>query len=115
MTDPGNALQSPLASILKTCCKIYDHIKKIHFFNNLSVRLIKGYRYCISPFLPTSCRFFPSCSQYALESFQKLGFWRATYLSFMRLLKCNPLHPGGVDNVPSTGLSDTECKLTGNN
>ena len=79
------------------------------------VKLIKGYRYCISPLLTPSCRFYPSCSQYALESYQNLGFFRATFLSIFRLLKCNPFHPGGVDFVPNNVLSNTECvELSGN-
>ncbi len=108
MTEPENALQSPVASILTTSCKISDHKKKGHIISHFSVNLIRGYRYWISPFLPASCRFYPSCSQYALESYQKLGFCRATYLSLLRLLKCNPFHPGGVDAVPDADLSNTD-------
>ena len=116
MTEPEKALQSPVASTFKTTCKISDHKKKISTISDFSVKLIKGYRYWISPFLPKSCRFHPSCSEYALESYQKLGFCRATYLSFLRILKCNPFHPGGVDAVPGAGLSDTECvELSENN
>ena len=116
MTEPENALQSPVASILKTSCKISDHKKKSNIISHFSVKLIKVYRYWISPFLPASCRFYPSCSKYALESYQKLDFYRATYLSLLRLLKCNPFHPGGVDAVPGAGLSDTECvELSENN
>ena len=116
MTEPENALQSPVASIIKTSCKISDDKKKSSVFSHFSIRLIKGYRYWISPLLPASCRFYPSCSQYALESYQKLGFCRATYLSLLRLLKCNPFHPGGIDAVPSAGLSDTACvELSKNN
>ena len=116
MTEPGNTLQSPVASILTTSCKTSDHEKKKNIISHFSVKLIKGYRYWISPFLPASCRFYPSCSQYALESYQKLGFCRASYLSLRRLLKCNPFHPGGVDVVPGAGLFETECvKLSENN
>ena len=116
MTEPENALQSPVASILTTSCTISDHKKKSNIIGHLSVKLIRGYRYWISPFLPASCRFYPSCSQYALESYQKLSFCRATCLSLLRLLKCNPFHPGGVDAVPGTGLSNTECvELSENN
>ena len=109
MTEPGNAVQSSVASILTTSCKISDHKTKSNIISHFSMKLIRGYRYWISPLLPASCRFYPSCSQYALESYQKLGFYRATYLSFLRLLKCNPFHPGGVDAVPDVGLSNTEC------
>ena len=116
MTEPEKALQSPVASILKTTCKISDHKKKSPIISDFSVKLIKGYRYWISPFLPKSCRFHPSCSEYALESYQKLGFCKATYLSLLRLLKCNPFHPGGVDAVPDAGLSNTDpVKLSENN
>ena len=108
MTEPENALQSPVGSILSTTCKTSDHKKKSNITNHFSVKLIRGYRYWISPFMPASCRFYPSCSQYALESYQKLGFCRATYVSLLRLLKCNPFHPGGVDTVPSSGISATE-------
>ena len=99
MTDPENALQSPAASIHTTSSKISEHKNKSHIISHCSVKLIKGYRYWISPFLAASCRFYPSCSQYALESYKKLGFCRATYLSFIRLLKCNPFHPGGIDEL----------------
>ena len=103
MTEPENVLQSPVASILTTSCKISDHKKKSNIISHFNVKLIKGYQY-------------PSCSQYALESYQKLGFCRATYLSLLRFLKCNPFHPGGVDAVPGAGLSDTECvELSENN
>ena len=116
MTEPEKALQSPVASILKTTCKITDHKKKTPIISDFSVKLIKGYRYWISPFLPKSCRFHPSCSEYALESYQKLGFCKATYLSFFRILKCNPFNHGGVDAVPDPGLSHTECeKIPENN
>jgi putative membrane protein insertion efficiency factor len=50
--------------------------------------------------LPASCRFYPTCSAYALESYQTLGLMRGTYLSLWRIVKCKPLHPGGVDPVP---------------
>ena len=116
MTEKEKSLLSPVRSNHKTTCKISDHKKKSHIISDFSVKLIKGYQYWISPFLPNSCRFHPSCSEYALESYQKLGFCKATYLSFSRILKCNPFHPGGVDVVPCSGLYDTECgKFSGNN
>ena len=75
------------------------------FFKRVMVSLIKAYRYWLSPFLPASCRFYPSCSAYALESYQRLGFWKGTYLSLLRILKCNPFHPGGVDPFPGDNVS----------
>jgi putative membrane protein insertion efficiency factor len=64
------------------------------------LRLIKGYRYFISPFLVPSCRFTPSCSQYASEVIVKHGVIRGSWLSIKRLLRCNPWHPGGYDPAP---------------
>ena len=110
MIEPENALQSPVSSIITTFCKFSNHKNKGQKINHFSVKLIKAYRYWISPFIPASCRFYPSCSEYALESYRKLGFYKATYLTFLRLLKCNPFHPGGVDAVPSADLPDTERK-----
>ncbi|MDQ2865544.1 MAG: membrane protein insertion efficiency factor YidD [Candidatus Eremiobacteraeota bacterium] len=54
----------------------------------------------ISPLLPPSCRFFPSCSNYALEALQKHGTATGVWLAASRIVRCNPWHPGGVDLVP---------------
>ena len=62
--------------------------------------LIRGYQRFVSPLFPPSCRFYPSCSQYALEAYQRFGFLQATRLTLVRLLKCHPLHEGGFDSVP---------------
>ena len=61
---------------------------------------IKAYQFFLSPLLGPRCRFAPSCSQYALESFEKHGFYRGLALSLKRIGKCHPFHPGGVDEVP---------------
>jgi hypothetical protein len=63
----------------------------------VAIQLYKSY---ISPCLPQACRFAPSCSQYALEAFTKYGLFKGLYLSFGRLLRCHPFHPGGYDPVP---------------
>ncbi|MEW6739285.1 MAG: membrane protein insertion efficiency factor YidD [Nitrospirota bacterium] len=65
----------------------------------LITALIKLYRYMISPLLPNSCRFTPSCSEYSLEAVSKHGALKGSYLSFKRILKCHPFHPGGYDPV----------------
>jgi len=62
--------------------------------------LLKGYRYFISPFLQKNCRFYPSCSLYAIESFEKHGLVKGFYLSIRRVLRCNPFSGGGYDPVP---------------
>ena len=62
--------------------------------------LIRFYRRQISPALPPSCRFTPTCSQYAVEAIEKYGALKGGYLAIRRILKCHPLHPGGYDPVP---------------
>lgn len=67
--------------------------------------LIRFYRKFLSPLKghPT-CRFVPTCSAYALEAFEKRGFFVGLFLTVRRLLRCNPFHPGGYDPVPEKGL-----------
>jgi len=65
------------------------------------VLLIDCYRLFISPLLPRSCRFYPSCSAYARESLQTYGLFKGLYLASSRLIKCHPFHPGGFDPVPT--------------
>jgi hypothetical protein len=62
--------------------------------------LITVYRWCLSPLLGQNCRFYPSCSQYALEAIQHHGAARGSWLALRRLLRCHPWHAGGLDPVP---------------
>lgn len=62
--------------------------------------LIKGYQVMARPWLGTHCRFYPSCSDYALEALQRFGILQGGWLASQRLLKCHPLNPGGDDAVP---------------
>ena len=62
--------------------------------------LIRGYQIIVSPMLPPSCRFTPSCSQYALEAVRRYGALRGSWLAVRRLTRCHPFHPGGFDPVP---------------
>ncbi len=62
--------------------------------------LIRGYKKILSPLFGQHCRFFPSCSDYVYEAIDKHGLIKGLYLGTKRLLKCHPLHPGGVDPVP---------------
>lgn len=62
--------------------------------------LVRFYRRAISPFRPPCCRFYPTCSQYALEAIEKYGALKGGYLSVSRVLRCNPFHKGGYDPVP---------------
>lgn len=64
------------------------------------VWLLLLYRRFLSPLLAPRCRFYPTCSAYALEAVTKYGVVKGLFLSFRRLLRCHPLHPGGYDPVP---------------
>ncbi|MCT2536379.1 membrane protein insertion efficiency factor YidD [Aquibacillus koreensis] len=66
----------------------------------LFILLIRFYQKVISPIKPPTCRFYPTCSQYGLESIQRFGALKGGYLTIKRILKCHPFHPGGVDLVP---------------
>ncbi|MYL33283.1 membrane protein insertion efficiency factor YidD [Pontibacillus yanchengensis] len=70
--------------------------------------LIRFYQKGISPLTPPSCRFYPTCSQYGLEAIQRFGAIKGGYLTIKRILKCHPLHPGGVDLVPEKESKDSE-------
>lgn len=61
---------------------------------------IVAYRRYVSPALPARCRFYPSCSAYAMEAVAKYGALRGTGLAIWRLARCHPFHPGGYDPVP---------------
>jgi uncharacterized protein len=71
------------------------------------VYLVQLYRTMISPLRPPSCRFTPTCSQYAVDALQEYGFARGGWLAIVRLAKCGPWHRGGWDPIPERSDSDT--------
>jgi len=66
----------------------------------LLLLLIRFYRGCISPLLPPSCRYYPTCSAYAMEAIERYGARRGGWMALKRILRCHPLHAGGYDPVP---------------
>jgi len=62
--------------------------------------VIRFYQLCVSPFLPPTCRYTPTCSAYFVEALQKYGVLKGTKLGVLRILRCHPFHPGGYDPVP---------------
>ncbi|MBI5025183.1 MAG: membrane protein insertion efficiency factor YidD [Nitrospirae bacterium] len=65
----------------------------------LAIIIVKGYKSYISPFLPNTCRFYPTCSSYSLDALEQYGFLKGLWLTLKRIAKCHPLHPGGYDPV----------------
>ena len=68
-------------------------MKKIIIF------IIKLYQLFISPLFPPRCRFYPTCSQYAIEAIKKYGIGKGGFMILKRISKCHPFHPGGYDPV----------------
>jgi uncharacterized protein len=69
------------------------------FSKRVSVALIKAYRRFISPMLPPSCRFTPSCSLYTLEAIEKYGLLKGGFMGARRILRCHPFSEGGFDPI----------------
>jgi len=74
--------------------------RPLSFAARVLVVLLAGYRGFVSPLLGQRCRFYPSCSAYALEAVQVHGALRGSWLAVRRLSRCHPFHPGGLDPVP---------------
>jgi uncharacterized protein len=78
--------------------------RAVHVVLSLPARglllLLKGYQRFISPMRPPTCRFYPSCSQYAVIAVRRHGALYGTWLAIRRLLRCHPWNPGGIDDVP---------------
>ncbi|MCR4713586.1 MAG: membrane protein insertion efficiency factor YidD [Treponemataceae bacterium] len=76
-------------------------IKEIrNFFIRILCLFIRFYQVFISPLFPPCCRYYPTCSSYALEAIKKYGPLKGSFLAIRRILRCNPFHKGGYDPVP---------------
>ena len=60
-------------------------------FTNILIIIIRGYRFFISPLLGNSCRYFPTCSEYSIESLKTFGFFKGSFMSFKRIISCHPI------------------------
>ena len=67
--------------------------------------LVTLYQRTVGPMIPSSCRFFPSCSRYTYEALGEYGFFKGTWLGMKRLGRCHPFTPGGYDPVPERGAN----------
>ena len=63
----------------------------MNIFTNILIKLIKGYKFIISPLLGQSCRYLPTCSEYSIESLKTYGFFKGTYMSLKRIFSCHPI------------------------
>ncbi|PJN91942.1 membrane protein insertion efficiency factor YidD [Bacillus sp. mrc49] len=68
--------------------------------------MIRFYQIAISPLNPPTCRFYPTCSHYGLEAINRFGPIKGSWLAIVRILKCHPFHPGGIDPVPEKKKKD---------
>jgi uncharacterized protein len=64
------------------------------------IALIRGYQIALSPLVPAACRYYPSCSAYAVEALERHGAWQGSWLAMKRIGRCHPFRPGGFDPVP---------------
>ena len=78
--------------------KIVYKLKEINvYLSKVCIYLIRFYQKYIAPLKGPTCRFYPTCSQYAIEAFKKYGVIKGMFLTIKRILKCHPFHPGGYD------------------
>ncbi|WP_459937163.1 membrane protein insertion efficiency factor YidD [Desulfonatronum parangueonense] len=80
----------------------------------LLILFIRGYQFFISPLFPPSCRFIPSCSEYARQALEQHGFVKGILLTTWRLLRCQPLCSGGLDPVPEHWPADSSSQSSDN-
>jgi putative membrane protein insertion efficiency factor len=66
----------------------------------LLILMVRGYQVSLGQLLPAACRYYPSCSAYAIEALERHGALRGGMLSIKRILRCHPFRPGGYDPVP---------------
>lgn len=71
------------------------------------IQLIRGYQYLLSPWLGNHCRFYPSCSSYALTAVERYGVLRGSAMALARLSRCHPWSAGGIDEVPPRDCGHT--------
>ena len=69
------------------------------FAKLVSLQMLRGYKWAISPMFPPACRYIPTCSEYAMEAVERYGVVRGGFMAFMRLLRCHPFAHGGYDPV----------------
>jgi putative membrane protein insertion efficiency factor len=77
--------------------------------DRLLIVLLRSYKRWISPLLGPRCRFHPTCSEYAMQAIARFGAFKGSWLALRRILRCHPLHPGGIDPVPEPTPGKSTC------
>ena len=95
------------SSYLESAC-VGQKIRKVSLFLILGV--LRFYQRFLSPALGNSCRFYPSCSSYAIKAYDNFGVLRGTWLVIKRISKCHPFNPGGLDEVPEKPGPSINCE-----
>lgn len=85
-------------------------VQEIKLLPKLAIKCIHVYQLIASPWVGNQCRFYPSCSHYAVEAYTHFGFIKGSWLTFRRILKCHPWHKGGIDLLP--GVNNEPCCQT---
>ena len=71
----------------------------VNLIKTFMISLIRFYQLCISPLLGNNCRYYPTCSQYAIEAIEKKGIIRGSWMAVKRICRCHPWHTGGYDPI----------------
>ena len=71
----------------------------MNIFTNILIKVIKGYKFLISPLFGHSCRYLPTCSEYSIEALKQFGLIKGAFMSIKRILSCHPWGKGGFDPV----------------
>lgn len=75
--------------------RLVGHVS--NFVSAVLIFMVRAYQVAISPYLGNHCRFYPSCSRYAILAIRKNGAFKGTFKAILRILRCNPFSPGGID------------------
>jgi uncharacterized protein len=83
------------------------------FAQRVTLHLLRGYKWMISPLFPPACRYVPTCSEYAMEAIERYGVLRGGLLALGRLLRCHPFVKGGYDPVVKRSVEEPLSKRSG--
>lgn len=84
----------------------------MNILQNFGLKAIRFYQKSISPLAPGSCRYYPTCSNYAIDAIAVHGFFKGTAMAIWRVLRCNPFSKGGFDPVPGSELEQRSHKAS---